>query len=272
MYNFTTLGAIGRTGPDSSTCYSGTGLRDVVVKDGMQEWQVPITGKFSVEACGASGGDGFSGKKGGSGAKVSGVLTLAKGDKLVVLVGQRGSTRGGNRPGSGGGGTFVFPPSNFVPILVAGGGGGGGAHDGLQGNDQPDGSGAAAGSNGAGGLVCEPNDRNLFADSGSGAGYIGEGGCGKTGSNCIKIACAEGGASSSKTFKGGDDAMGCEGGFGGGGACANLPGGGGGYSGGGVAPDMVAGGGGSYKPDNTWSVIKGGCHEGDAYVSFTFEE
>ena len=272
MYNFSTLGATGRIGPDSNAGYSGTGLRDVGVKDGKQEWQVPITGNYSVEACGASGGDGFSPKKGGKGAKVSGVLTLAKGDKLIVFVGQRGSTKDGSRPGSGGGGTFVFfPPSSSVPILVAGGGGGGGPHDGLPGNDQSDGSGSAAGSNGTGGLVCQLNDRNLFTDSGSGAGYIGEGGCWESGNNCIKIACAKGGESLAKKFKGGDGAIGYEGGFGGGGACDTPPGGGGGYSGGGVASDMVAGGGGSYKPNDTWSVIKGGCHEGDGYVSFTFE-
>lgn len=272
MYNFTTLGATGRIGPDSNAGYSGTGLRDVGVKDGMQEWQVPITGNYSVEACGASGGDGFTPKKGGKGAKVSGVLTLAKGDKLIVFVGQRGSTKDQYHPGSGGGGTFVFfPPSSSVPILVAGGGGGGGPHDGLPGNDKPDGSGSAAGSNGAGGLVCKLDDKDLF-DSGSGAGYIGEGGCWESGNNCIKIACAKGGESLAKKFKGGDGAIDYEGGFGGGGACATPPGGGGGYSGGGVASDMVAGGGGSYKPNDTWSVIKGGCHEGDGYVSFTFEE
>ena len=273
LYNFTTLGATGRIGPNSNAGYSGTGLQDVDVKDGVQEWQVPITGKYSVEACGASGGDGFTGKKGGRGAKVSGVLTLAKGDKLVVLVGQRGSTKDGGRCGSGGGGTFVFfLPSSSVPILVAGGGGGGGPHNGLPGNDQPDGSGSAAGSSGAGGLVCQPDDRSFFADSGSGAGYIGEGGCGKSGSNCLKIACAKGGGSFAKNFKGGEGAIGYEGGLGGGGACANFPGGGGGYSGGGVASDMVAGGGGSYKPDHTWSVVKGSCHEGDGYVSFIIED
>ena len=66
--------------------------------------------------------------------------------------------------------------------------------------------------------------------------------------------------------------MNCDGGFGGGGACDNFPGGGGGYSGGGVAPDKVAGGGGSHKLDDTWTVIKGGCEDGDGYVSFTAED
>ena len=43
----------------------------------------------------------------------------------------------------------------------------------------------------------------------------------------------------------------------------NFPGGGGGYSGGEVASDKVAGGGGSYKLDDTWEMIKGGCEDGD---------
>ena len=57
--------------------------------------------------------------------------------------------------------------------------------------------------------------------------------------------------------------MNCDGGFGGGGACDIFPRGGDGYSGGEVASDKVAGGGGSYKLDNTWEMIKGGCEDGD---------
>ena len=57
--------------------------------------------------------------------------------------------------------------------------------------------------------------------------------------------------------------MNCDGRFGGGGTCDNFPGGGGGYSGGEVASDKVAGGGGSYKLDDTWEMIKGGCEDGD---------
>ena len=76
-----------------------------------------------MEACGASGGNGSNGKEGGRGAKVSGNVWLTKGEKLIVLVGQRGSSQSGSRPGSGGGGTFVI--SQTGPLLVAGGGGGG---------------------------------------------------------------------------------------------------------------------------------------------------
>ena len=50
-----------------------------------------------------------------------------------------------------------------------------------------------------------------------------------------------------------------------------YPGGGGGYSGGGVdsdPPGSSGGGGGSFTDNKTWSIIKGGCNEGDGYVTF----
>ena len=231
---------------------------------------MPVTGKYEVEACGASGGDGISAKKGGKGAKVSGVITLLKGEKLAILVGQKGSTQDGSHPGSGGGGTFVYrTPNKFNIIIVAGGGGGGGKKDGLPGNDSPDGSGSddARGTNGGGGKVCR--DANFIPHSGAGAGYLNNGGCVENGKVCGTWYCSKGGIS---LGQGGESTMNCDGGFGGGGACDNFPGGGGGYSGGGVAADKVAGGGGSYKADNTWKVIKGGCEDGDGYVSFTAEE
>ena len=268
-YNFTTLRATGKNGPVSAAGYKGTLLQEVHVLNGVQEWQVPITGKYSVEACGASGGDGILTKKGGKGAKVSGVITLSKGDKLAILVGQKGSTQDKSHPGSGGGATFVYrSPNKHDLILVAGGGGGGGKEDGLPGNDSPDGSGSVdtRGTNGGGGKVCR--DANLIPHSGAGAGYLNNGGCLEDGKYCGAVHCSKGGIS---LGKGGESTMNCDGGFGGGGACDNFPGGGGGYSGGGVASDKVAGGGGSYKPDDTWEVTKGGC-EDDGYVSFTAED
>ena len=66
-------------------------------------------------------------KKGGKGAKVSGAITLLKGQKIAILVGQKGSRQDGDHPGSGGGGTFVYhSPSKFNKIIVKYGGGGGG--------------------------------------------------------------------------------------------------------------------------------------------------
>lgn len=277
LYNFTTLGAKGRNGPDSSVGYRGTGLQHVSVADGVQEWHVPITAKFIVEACGASGGDGTTANiRGGRGAKVKGELRLAKGERLKIIVGQRGLTKGAQNHGGGGGGTFVFNTTNIsVPILVAGGGGGGSQLNGLHGNDKTEGSGNASGSNGIGGLVCWHKDKLSRRPScGSGAGFYGKGGCraSKHLPTCSNIECDKGGKSHSDNFKGGNNKSQskCDGGFGGGGACDNCPGGGGGYSGGGVANNWQAGGGGSYIPvhDNTWNATKGGCKEGDGYVAF----
>lgn len=282
MYNFTTLGATGIDGPDSNAGYSGTGLQDVQIKDGKQEWIVPFTGRFRVEACGASGGKGSSGVEGGRGAKVSGNVLLTKGENIIVLVGQRGSSGARHKPGSGGGGTFVI--SQVGPLLVAGGGGGGGAlKNGSHGNDKQNGSGIGAGSHGLGGFVCKQSGPYGHPpDSGSGAGINGSGGCRVDGEPCTRHPCHEGGQSFTEGGKGGKTEGGkggkepnCHGGFGGGGACTDFaPGGGGGYSGGGVDDNKAGGGGGSFVDDvmARWSVIKGGCDEGDGYVSFISEE
>ena len=219
------------------------------------------------------GTDPQPGKKGGKGAKVSGALSLAKGDKLIIRVGQKGPAQDIHHSGSGGGGTFIFNPRSFAPILVAGGGGGGGNVDGLPRNDQPGGSGGAARVNGGGGRVCQYSGAMYIPDSGAGAGYHGEGACIENGKVCGTLPCNKGGGSFTKGFKGGEGAIGCEGGFRGGGACVNFPGRGGGYSGGGVGSDLVVGGGGSHTPDpTTWSVTKGGCNEGDGYVSFIVDD
>lgn len=272
LYNFTTLGATGSDGPDSNAGYSGTGLQNIQIKDGKQEWSVPFTGRFRVEACGASGGKGFNGAEGGRGAKVSGNVTLTKGERLIVLVGQRGSSQYDSHPGSGGGGTFLI--SQVGPLLVAGGGGGGALKDGLLGNDKQNGSGIGAGSHGLGGFVCKHSDPSGYPrkpNSGSGAGINGSGGCFDEGS-CTRKNCTRGGQSFTEGGEGGE-APNCNGGFGGGGACTDYnPGGGGGYSGGGVDDNTAGGGGGSFVDGGTWNIIKGGCDEGDGYVSFISED
>ena len=272
-YNFTSLGANGRNGPDSNAGYKGTGLRDVQVNNGKQEWIVPFTGRFQVEACGASGGEGHAHStvvNGGRGAKINGTVLLEKGVKLVILVGQKGLSLNGNTPGSGGGGSFVVYSPQMRPLLVAGGGGGGGSLHGLPGNDQVNGSGNASGSNGEGGLICTDTAEGQIPDSGSGAGINGSGGCfeyDQNGKVCSMKDCNEGGKSFFTGGKGGERA-GCDGGFGGGGACTFYAGGGGGYSGGGIDYAAKGGGGGSYVENAAWSITKGGCNEGDGYVSF----
>ena len=243
------------------------------MKNGKQEWVVPFTRRFRVEACGASGGKGSNGVEGGRGAKVSGNVLLTKGEKIIVLVGQRGSSDTHFKPGSGGGGTFVI--SQVGPLLVAGGGGGGHVENGYPGNDKQNGSGIGAGSDGSGGLVCRNSSSNALSDSGSGAGINGSGGCQFGDKTCTRITCDKGGQSFTEGGEGGEggNEPNCHGGFGGGGACTdNAPGGGGGYSGGGVDHYKAGGGGGSFVHNVTWSVIKEGCDEGDGYVSFVTED
>ncbi|PFX27989.1 hypothetical protein AWC38_SpisGene7327 [Stylophora pistillata] len=272
-YNFTSLGAEGRNGPESNAGHRGTGLRDVQVIDGKQEWIVPFTGRFQVEACGASGGKGF--QNGGRGAKINGIVLLEKGVKLVILVGQKGVSPSGGSSGSGGGGTFVVYSPQMRPLLVAGGGGGGRSKYGLPGNDQVNGSGNAGGGIGEGGRICVDPSKGIEPDSGTGAGINGSGGCFDRvhpREICSMQVCNKGGKSFIAGGKGGEVA-GCDGGFGGGGACNNFAGGGGGYTGGGIDFDEEkGGGGGSYVENATWSITKGGCDEGDGYVSFHNED
>ena len=275
LYNFTTLGATGRDGPDSNALYSGTGLQDIQVKDGKQEWIVPFTGRFQVEACGASGGKGSSGAEGGRGAKVSGNVLLTKGENLIILVGQKGSSKSDSSPGSGGGGTFVIFQVGGLLLVAGGGGGGGTSQNGFPGNDKQNGSGVGAGSHGLGGHVCrQAGVLGRPPDSGSGAGFNGSGGCFQGGEPCTRNTCNQGGQSFTEGGKGGKESIAnCHGGFGGGGACTDYnPGGGGGYSGGGVNNNKAGGGGGSFVDGVTWSVIKGGCDEGNGYVSFISED
>lgn len=126
---FTNAGATGQYGPNQAqidSAYINSSLKDQVISEGgIQIWTVPNTGKYSIQAFGAQGGGNYGGK----GAIIKGDITLTKGDKLKILVGQRGTNAvgqqsGSNHGGGGGGGTFITTTNN-TPIIVAGGGGGG---------------------------------------------------------------------------------------------------------------------------------------------------
>ena len=116
-FHFTTLGATGRFGPNNNLQYQSTSLEGIVVQDGLQTWNVPLTAQYHLELCGASGaGNNMFKTKGGRGAKVQGNIHLLQGAELTVLVGQHGK-------GGGGGGTFVVFAVDGSPLAVAGGGG-----------------------------------------------------------------------------------------------------------------------------------------------------
>ena len=275
-YFFSTLDGKEETGPTSTSGYAGTSLDGkVTLSNGIQIWSVPVTGRYIIEAFGASGANGTDFNQsewriGGLGAKMEGTFTLAKGAKLKILIGQEG--HGGadfsDKPGGGGGGTFVTLLDN-TPLIIAGGGGGGGApkkqyEDGDPGQVTENGT-RCGGTGGNGGQPCNADTGNVDPGilSGGGAGLKGNGG-GKGG----------GAMTGSLSFINGGTGGICptsKGGFGGGSFGFVAGGGGGGYSGGGVlrgSSSGVAGGGGSYNI-GTNQQNKAGINKGDGKVIIT---
>ena len=128
-YIFNNAGSVGAYGPSQAmidSAYQGTILQNQVVinTQGIQEFTVPFSGLYTVQALGAQGG-AVSSTQGGLGASISGVFSLTAGETLHILVGQMGTS---SSSGSGaGGGTFVtrFPHNTNGSILVIAGGGGG---------------------------------------------------------------------------------------------------------------------------------------------------
>ena len=122
-HTFTNCDETGRQGPTLADCKSSynTDWEDNtdffnVVSQGIQEWTVPSTGTYRIEAYGAQGGnrDGAGGK----GARMRGDFSLDEGDIIFILVGQKGTDsynrdynyqgKASNDGGGGGGGTFVI--------------------------------------------------------------------------------------------------------------------------------------------------------------------
>ena len=125
---------------------------------GIQEWTVPETGTYVIEALGARGGDNSHHaptKKPGFGSYCKGKFIFNQGDVLKILVGQMGSSSNSDSGGGGGGGGTFVVDSQQNPILIAGGGGGPGNSHGMDGSDKSQGangvSGYTGGTNGNGG-------------------------------------------------------------------------------------------------------------------------
>lgn len=245
---FTNCGKTGQNGPSQSECdgsYRGTPLADdrVVVSAGIQEWEVPSSGRYRITAYGAQGKSPDS-RVGGNGAQISGVFELDGGQKLKVAVGQEGSSDGNQ--GGGGGGSWVMT-SDGEPLLIAGGGGG------LR---------SGAGQDGCGGRSTEyggtGSSWNSTHDCGAKTSGLGQGGIvssssyGSAGGGYESDGASDYGSNSGgKSWfngltGGGDTSYRAYGGFGGGGAGDGSwgGGGGGGYSGG--DGGYVPGGGGSF--------------------------
>ncbi|MDW8849359.1 gliding motility-associated C-terminal domain-containing protein [Flavobacterium sp. MMLR14_040] len=229
---FTNAGATGRFGPTQAECDTAYGAGVVTINtQGIQEWKVPTTGKYTIQALGASGGNATSpGFMGGNGASMIGEVDLVKDEIIKIVVGQQGEATSDNYGAGGGGGSFITTFSN-TPIMVAGGGGGAGLED----SSSKEASIATTANNGLnggnGGTAL--NGGNV----GSGINIAGAGGGGfNTNGSDGTARPSQGGFSFLNGSVGGINESISAGGFGGGGGGAincGYGGGGGGYAGGG---------------------------------------
>lgn len=289
-YTFTTAGSTGMNGPDQiavDAAYLTTNLNGLVTinTQGIQEWTVPYTGTYQIQAIGASGGNSVYATTilGGGGSDLTGEFTLTAGSIVQVLVGQMGET---DAVGGGGGGSFIAVLN--VPQIVAGGGGGASSdqagiasvvtNNGTMGSMNV----ISGGAGGNGGNACTTGDNN----GGAGGGFLTDGTSPNTG-----IAGNNNGFGGLSFLNGGIGGLpgrtdgACSedpyGGFGGGGSgtCFTVGGGGGGgYSGGaggqhfgncgGGSVRAGGGGGGSFNM-GTSAVELSGTNIGDGSVIIT---
>ena len=125
---FTNLNATGRYGPTTlGSHYTGQDHDgQVTLSSGIQQWTVPYTGDYRIEAIGAAGGydpTPNSPQYRGRGAIMIGTFRLNKGEVIQIIVGQEGGINKLRWSSGGGGGTFVVRGAS-APLIIAGGGGG----------------------------------------------------------------------------------------------------------------------------------------------------
>jgi hypothetical protein len=296
-HTFTNCSAVGKTGPTQTACrsaYSTTwdeSNSNFTVTSGIQNWTVPTSGYYYIDAYGAGGGGLFA----GGGARIADTFLLTQGETIKILVGQVGETNTAASANSGAGGTFVIRTpynTNGSILLIAGGGGGSEsgssqrseAHASIttSGNNGFAGGGGspAANTSGAGGTLGNGGGAASTDNSGGGGGgFLTNGTTNANWENAGGIAFVNGGAGGAGgvTFSSSND-----GGFGGGGAAAGKgngggPGGGGGYSGGGGGDNIAngaGGGGGSYFANglntNRITTVNGNAAQSQGYVTITF--
>jgi len=267
IYTFETCGAEGRFGPSQEQCDVEYGLGQITVVDGIQQWTVPESGTYRIEAFGA-------GETNAYGAKMVGEIYLQNGELIKILVGQMGLQNGGG----GHGGTFVATIGN-IPIIVAGGGASITEYVNSEyqnasiencGNDGNLGYGGCYGNGG------DASAANHDFGGGGGGGFYTDGEEAGSVYAGKGFAFINGGS-------GGYNDNGVYGGFGGGGAgiINNEPAGGGGYSGGGGGgcncggaihgDNRFSGGGGSFiAEDGELLSAESGVNEGHGKVVIEF--
>lgn len=241
----------------------------------IEEWVVPATGSYRIEAAGAAGGitrSALANTPTARGARISGVFNLAAGTVVRLLIGRRAPrTTTSSNHASGGGGTFVYlNPTDIYPLIAAGGAGG----IGVAGGDSAIASeshGRIETSGGSRLPVVSPNDQGGV--DGNGAGQYGGAGW------LTDASDSDGGGKAPRNGGAGGDGQGLndpDGSFGGGGGTGGssyTAGGGGGYSGGArgsttTASSAYGGGGGSYN-GGTEQDNEAGANAGPGYVNIT---
>jgi len=255
---------------------------------GFQKWTVPRTGNYEFVVIGASGGQKVhpsyqAGNYQPMAAVVTATYSLTKGDKIQLIVGQRGEDDGtyfyngsasefdNSAPGGGGGSFVFFNSSDAEPLIAAGGAGGGSRNSGteMDASLTTDGKNSQSTTNstnyGTGGYGSRPLTGGSSYWSAGGAGWKSDGTGGNQATSYNYLAGLQGAAAGRNPANGalggtrwndGIDSGG-DGGFGGGGGGGsdNIgTGGGGGYSGGGGSnntPNNAGGGGGGSYSNST---------------------
>ena len=261
-FTFTNAGATGIYGPTLSqmqSAYAGQPFLGTLEEStGKHLFTIPVTGNYKFTALGACGGatntavDGYSvfSQGGGRGASAIGTASLVQGEKVYMMVGQRGTN---GDWASGGGGSFAVKGDNSTVMCAAGGGGG---NSGLAFSNYSE----CFGGNGSNGGSLYKIDANSTEHGG--AGYDGSintnYGYGGTASNGAAAGYYgnAGGSSNAKSYTNngyGSNAQSVVGGFGGGGSSpgSGTAGAGGGWTGGSGSTNSgtgggICGGGGSY--------------------------
>jgi PEP-CTERM motif len=263
-------------------CMAEADAEKFIFTGGEQSFPVLVSGEYSLDVLGASGG-GSRNAAAGLGAEVSGDISLTAGETLTLFVGGQGQN-GGNYigGGGGGGGGFVFLGTSV--LAVAGGGGAAGykldggpgqaGTAGGVGGGADGGAGGASGSGGRGGTYIDVLSVGYDGNGGGGAG-VASGAAGYGGDGA--------GLKSGFGAKFPNGGVGFEyglGGFGGGGGGGQLAGGGGGgFSGGGGGSGeysvfglgFAGGGGGSYLAASLFTdrVLTAGVNSGDGSITIT---
>ncbi|XP_022243768.1 leukocyte tyrosine kinase receptor-like [Limulus polyphemus] len=256
-YTLTTCGARGRYGPINDQCkdtYSGTSTRvSVIMEDpfkGVQMWTVPKTGKYTVFAYGAGGGEGVENRGTSRGSFVRATFNWLEGEVLLFLIGQKGVSA-----------CAELDPHTGRPVpLVVAAGGGGLSHtrnDDFRTAVDPNGRGINSG-------FLMTNGRSSRTGAGAGGGWNDTTQYNTSGLSLIEGAlggqvCGEG-----QNWK-------TDGGFGGGGGGCSAGGGGGGYKGGNTSYEdsyfTNGQGGTSYvNPEAFLTFAEPGSHKGDGKV------